>query len=432
MMQMKRYNIEWIVQGRANIQMSSTTQAESTRPAGAPGGAHAADPAEASAPELPLAGLTVVELGHSVAAPFAGMVLAELGANVLKIEAPGSGDDARRWGASLGEGTSATFESLNRDKMSAAVNLKDSRDAGRLRRFILKGADVVLQNMRPGLSRRFGIDAALVEEKPELIYCNIAAFGATGPLADRPGYDPLMQAFGGIMSITGEEGRPPVRVGPSIIDIATGMWAVIGILAALNRRTATGLGCVVDTSLYETALAWMTVPSALYLSSGDVPRRTGSEAAVAVPYKVYGACDGDLVIAAGNDNLFRRFADICGRPDWCTDPRYATNQARLENRAALNEEIERIVAADTRDNWLERLEAAGVPCAPLQNMREVLEHPQTSALAMLQQAGPGQLPLMGLPLSFLGRRPPLRRAPPRLGEHDDVLEQSDKGNDDGA
>jgi crotonobetainyl-CoA:carnitine CoA-transferase CaiB-like acyl-CoA transferase len=423
---------DMLAQARAIFHMSTTSQAESKRRVGAPGGSDGADQAGELAPELPLAGLTVVELGHSVAAPFAGMVLAELGADVLKIEAPGSGDDARRWGASQGQGTSATFESLNRDKMSAAVNLKDRQDVDRLRRFISTSADVVIQNLRPGLSKRFGLDAALVEEKPELIYCNVGAFGATGPMADRPGYDPLMQAFGGIMSITGEEGRPPVRVGPSIIDIATGMWAVIGILAALNRRAATGVGCVVDTSLYETALAWMTVPSAVYLSSGEVPRRTGSEAAIAVPYKVYSASDGDLVIAAGNDNLFRRFADICGRPDWCADLRYATNPARIENRDALNQEIDRIVAADKRDNWLARLEGAGVPCAPLQNMREVLDHAQTKALGMLQQGGSGQLPLMGLPLSFLGRRPPLRRAPPKLGEHDDVLKQTDKGNDDGA
>ena len=263
-----------------------------------------------------------VEIGHSVAAPFGGLILASLGATVLKVEAPGDGDDARTWGPPFWHGSAATFQALNRDKLTATVNLKDPGERDGLRRYVVEKADVVIQNLRPGLIERFGLDDRLVAEKPRLVYCNMAAFGRTGPLARKPGYDPLMQAFGGLMSVTGEEGRAPVRVGPSIIDMATGMWAVIGILAALRRREMTGEGGVVDTSLLETALAWMTVPAAQYLASGNVPKRIGSEAAMVAPYKAFAAADGYLVVAAGNDRLFARLCGAIGRPELATDPRF--------------------------------------------------------------------------------------------------------------
>jgi len=365
--------------------------------------------------DLPLSGITVVELGHSVAAPFAGQVLGDLGARVVKVENPDGGDDARGWGPPFWHGSSATFQALNRNKHSVAVDLKDPGEVARLRAFVVAEADVLIQNLRPGLVERFGLDAAIRNEAPRLVYCNLGAFGADGPLRDRPGYDPLMQAFGGLMSITGERDRPPVRVGPSIIDMGSALWAVIGILCALELRRRHGRGCVVDTSLFETALSWMAVPVAMRLASGRDPGRTGSEAAMIVPYKAYRAADRYLVIAAGNDNLFRRLCGVFGRTEWADDARFASNAARVENRQALNALIDAIVVEHPASFWVALLDAAGVPAAPLQAVGEVLAHEQTKALGMLQATPDAEMQFVGLPLRFDGERPPIRRAPPTLG-----------------
>lgn len=379
-----------------------------------------------------LSGLTVVELGHSVAAPFGGQTLAVLGARVIKVENPTNGDDARTWGPPFWEGASSCFQSLNREKLSITVDFKDDQQLAELKTLIFSEADLVIQNQRPGLLKRFGLDgAALRKEKPGLIYCNIGAFGSEGPLSTKPGYDPLMQAFSGIMSITGEEGREPVRVGPSIIDIAAGMWCCIGLLSALHRRHQTGEGCEVDTSLFETALAWMTIPTAIYLSSNEVPVRTGSEAAMLAPYKVYRAADDYLVIAAGNDNLFGRLCDVLGVPQWKTDPRFISNPVRVENRNDLNQFIQDLVVTDTRDNWLKKLDDGGVPGIALQSVDQVVTHPQTEALGMLQASPDGKMNLMGVPLSFDGERPGFHRNPPKLGEHTQAILQqtTDDAND---
>jgi crotonobetainyl-CoA:carnitine CoA-transferase CaiB-like acyl-CoA transferase len=227
---------------------------------------------------LPLSGLFVVEIGTSIAAPFGAFVLAELGAEVLKIERPGSGDDARSWGPPFFDGASPMFRAINRDKQSAVVDLKDARECNALRELIVARADVVLQNLRPGVVEGCGLDArTLRQRKPSLIYCSLSAYGASGPLRDKPGYDPLMQACGGIMSITGDAGRDPVRVGPSIVDQGCGMWAAIGILAALHRRQLTGEGCEIDGSLYETAVSWCGMHIATYNVTGTLPQPMGSE-----------------------------------------------------------------------------------------------------------------------------------------------------------
>lgn len=357
----------------------------------------------------------MVELGHSVAAPFGGQVLAELGARVVKVERPSVGDDARAWGPPFWGSVSTTFLSFNRDKQSIAVDLKDDEARARLRSFILEQADIVLQNMRPGLVAKYGLDQSLREDKPGLIYCNLSAYGAVGPLKSHPGYDPLMQAFGGIMSITGEEGREPVRVGTSIVDMAAGMWAVVGILAALRRRSETGQGSTVDTSLFETALSWMTASCTHYLACGEIPRRLGSEAVMLAPYKAYSARDGYLVVAAGNDNHFRRLCEVLGHPEWPDDARFASVSQRVRNRVALNSAVEAVIAGRDRAYWIGELEAAQVPVAPLQNVAEVLGHAQTKALGMMQAAPDSEISLMGLPLSFDGARPPFLQAPPALG-----------------
>jgi len=379
----------------------------------------------------PLAGLVVVELGTSVAAPTATMILAELGAQVFKVENPRGGDDARAWGPPFFNGDGMNFVALNRNKRSVAIDLKNETERAALRRFILARADIVVQNLRAGVVEKFKLDAAsLTAEKPSLIYCNLAAFGARGPRADKPGYDPLMQAFGGIMSITGHDGDEPVRVGPAIIDKGTGMWLIIGALAALHRRTATGRGCVVDGSLYETALHWMAVPTAQYLASQRVPRRMGSENLALAPYRAFEASDGWLVIAAGNDGQFARLAAALGHLEWAQDARFRTNPDRVVNRAAINALVAQAIAAAPRAHWQALLDTAAVPCAPVLTIAEVLDEPQSQALGMLQQAPDGGLSLMGLPLSFDGERPPLRSSAPRLGDATDVV--LGKRRDDGA
>ncbi len=364
----------------------------------------------------PLAGLVVVELGTSVAAPAATMILAELGAEVFKVENPRGGDDARAWGPPFFNGDGMNFVALNRNKKSVAVDLKNERERAALRRFILARADVVVQNLRAGVVEKFALDArSLTAEKPSLIYANLAAFGARGPRADKPGYDPLMQAFGGVMSITGHDGDEPVRVGPAIIDKGSAMWLIIGALAALHRRDATGRGCVIDGSLYETALHWMAVPTAQYLATKRVPRRMGSENLALAPYRAFEAADGWLVIAAGNDGQFARLAAVLGHPEWPGDARFRTNADRVGNREAINALVAAAIARQSRAHWQAALDDAGVPCAPVLSIAEVLEHPQSRALGMLQQAPDGGLPLMGLPISFDGERPPLRASAPKLG-----------------
>ncbi|HWG04382.1 MAG TPA: CoA transferase [Beijerinckiaceae bacterium] len=372
-------------------------------------------------PDQPLAGTVVVELGHSVAAPFAGRILGDMGATVIKVENPKHGDDARQWGPPFWNGVSTAFGGLNSNKLSTAVDLKNETERAALRRLLVERADVVVQNMRPGLVAELGLDARLRAENKRLIYCNLTAFGAVGPFANRPGYDPLMQAFGGIMSITGEDGRPPVRVGPSIVDMSTGMWAVIGILAALYRRTATGEGCEIDTSLFESTLSWIGSGASGYLATGKVPVRRGTEMPFLVPYKVYEAADGYILIAAGNDNLFARLAEAVGHAEWLQDPRFATNPQRVINRDVVNAALQDAVQLQPRKHWIDRLEQARVPCAGLQTVDEVLEHPQTKAVEMLQRTPDGKMAYMGLPISFDGVRPKMRVGPPELGADTNIV-----------
>lgn len=368
---------------------------------------------------LPLAGITVVEFSTSVAGPYAGMVLAELGAEVFKIENPQGGDIARLWGPPFVDGVAPVFLALNRNKRSVAVDLKDPAQRDRLRAFIEARADVVIQNMQPGLMVRLGLDAATLRaRRPDLVYCDMLAFGATGPKAAQPGYDPLMQACTGIMSVTGQPGddAAPVRVGPSLVDQGSGMWAALSVLAALLTRARSGRAPEVSLSLYETALAWLPVQFAKYLVTGNVPGKLGSENAGMAPYTAFEADDGWLVIAAGNDGQFRRLAEVLGAPELPADPRFATNPARVEHRGLVNETVQRLVAVRPRQHWLEALTAVGVPCAPVLSLDEVVADPQFAALDMLQDDPDREMRLMGLPVSFDGRRPPLRRGPPALGE----------------
>lgn len=370
----------------------------------------------------PLEGIVVIEIGHSVAAPFAGLVLGQLGAEVIKVEHPGTGDHARKWGASLGDGASALFQAVNRDKLGIALDLRDESHRAALLDLIERRADVVIQNLRPNSIEALGLGAAELRlRKPGLIYCNLSAFGGVGPMGSKPGYDPLMQAFGGLMSVTGEEGRPPVRIGVSIVDIGTGMWSVIGILAALFERQSGRRGGIVETSLYETALSWMGAHIAEFSTDGRDARRLGSGAPQIVPYEMFETEDGNLMVAAGNDSLFAKLSAVVGHAEWSRDPRFAGNQARIQNRLKLSMMLQQIFRRQSTAHWRERLDAANIPNAPLQSTAAVIDHQQTAALDILQRLPDVGVTAVGIPIRFDGHRPPLRGPAPRLGEHTEQL-----------
>lgn len=376
---------------------------------------------EASQTSQPFQGLVVVELGHSVAAPFTGLILAELGAEVIKVEKT-DGDDARRWGPPFWEGQGAYFQALNRNKKSVVCNLRDEIEVEALRRLIVDRADIVIQNLRPGHVQKLGLDAATLRaRKPALIYCNLGAFGSVGPLKDRPGYDPLMQAFSGIMSTTGEPGRQSVRVAPSIVDMGTGMWGVIGVLSALQRRHQTGEGQEVDVSLFETAATWASLLAAQVMSSGQEVQKQGSGAPGIAPYKAYATQDGEVVISAGSDALFRSLCGVLGHPEWVTNARYVDNPARVANQETLYALIDAVVATQPTAYWVDALERAGVPCAPVNTIGQMLEHAQTKALDLLHPVPGTGMRFVGLPVSFDGQRPRVRSGPPALGAHTQQL-----------
>ena len=370
----------------------------------------------------PLAGLVVIEIGHSIAAPYAGMILGELGAEVIKVENPSTGDACRGWGPPFAEGAATCFHAVNRAKRGIAVDLADPAEAARLRELIIERADIVIHNLKYGALDKYGLGAAeLVAAKPSLVFCNLAAFGAVGPLRDRPGYDPMMQAYSGLMSLLGEDGRPPVRVAASIIDMGSAMWSVIGILAAVQERGRTGKGGIVDTSLLETGLAWMSIYLAGYLANGAIPERHGSGVDMIVPYQAFAASDGYLMVAAGNDNLFRRLCAALGRPSLAEDARFRTNGDRVVHRRELVPILADLFVSEPVSHWAALLDAAGIPNGPIHTLEQVARDPQIVALGIIQRLPQGNLPLVGLPLSFDGVRPPFARPAPGLGEDNEAI-----------
>ncbi len=370
----------------------------------------------------PLAGLKVLEIGHSIAAPYAAAIMGEMGADIIKLENPGSGDYARGWGPPFSAGTSTIFQAMNRGKRAITADLKDPAQRDRVRRLIIEEMDVVLHNLKPVALDKLGLGAeSLLAEKPSLIFCNLGAFGSVGPLKDLPGYDPLMQAFGGLMSMLGEDGRPPVRVSVSIMDLATGMWSALGILAAHIERQRTGIGGLIDTSLFETSCAWMGIPLASYLASGILPARAGSGVREIVPYQAYPTSDGYIMVASGNDGLFQRLCQAIGRPDLGADPRYEKNAGRVENRAELIGQLCATFATDSVAAWVPKLAAVGVPAGPVQTLDQVANHPQTEAVGMIQTSPDGSVRTIGLPISFDGVRPDYRGVAPGLGADNGLL-----------
>ncbi|MET7511827.1 CoA transferase [Streptomyces albidoflavus] len=374
--------------------------------------------------DLPLSGVVVVELSDSASAPFSGKILAELGAEVWKVERP-SGDSARGWGPSTWKGSGAAFHALNRGKRCISIDIKDSEQLATLHQLIAERADVFLHNLRPGAAATYGLDPdSLRVTKPELICCEIGAFGHEGPLNTLPGYDPLMQAFSGIMSITGEEGQPPVRAGVSIVDFGSGMWAVIGILAALHRRRTKHCGATVNGSLLETALAWMSVGIANHSADGEPGGRHGSGVAFIVPHRAYPTADGDLIVSCANDVLFARLCEVVGRPEWAEDERFATNAGRLRHRKEIDRLIGERLAEESRAHWQRRLQAHGIPVAPIHTTAEAVAHEQTRALGIIGSPSEDEIGLVGLPLSFDGRRPPPLAAARDIGADNDRLDEA--------
>jgi crotonobetainyl-CoA:carnitine CoA-transferase CaiB-like acyl-CoA transferase len=357
----------------------------------------------------PLDGVRVVDVTASLAGPSCTQLLAALGADVVKVE-PREGDHARAWGPPFVDGDGVLFFAANAGKRSLAVDLEDDLDEV-LR--LADAADVFVQSLRPGLAERRGLGAdALRGRNPQLVYCTIGAYGNVGPLADRPGYDPLMQAATGLMSVTGEADGPPVRAGVSLVDFATGQWAAIGILAALLEREHTGVGRTIDTSLYETSLALLASQLATYAATGEAPGRHGSAFPLIAPYEVFPTSDGALMIVAGSDGLYERLRTVLGLPE---DERFRTNPERVRNRAALVALLSERLCTGTSAEWEAALSAAGVPASPLRDVGEAFRHEQTRALGILQQLGNGTT--VSPPLSVDGERVRHRTPPPRLGDH---------------
>jgi len=374
---------------------------------------------------LPLEGLVVADLTQNVAGPFCAQILGDMGAEVVKVERPGRGDDARAWAPPQWGEESATFMAFNRNKRSLALDLKRDGGVEILRRLVGR-ADVFVQSLHAGAVQGLGLDfAGATALNPRLVYCSITAFGTEGPLKDRPGYDPLMQAFGGLMSINGHPGQEPARVGTSIVDMGTGMWAALGIVAALRERDRTGRAVEVTTALFETALMWVCYHAMGYLGTGETPLPHGSGTAMIAPYQAFPTTDGYAMIAAGSDSLFARLAAALGSPELVRDPRFADNPSRVRHREALVEALSALTRRRSSAALIEALQEAGVPSAPIHSVDAALAEPQTKASGMLIGAAHPRIPdyaSLGLPIRWDRERPQVRRVPPLLGEHSaDVL-----------
>ena len=382
------------------------------------------------APEGALTGMRVLDLTQVMAGPFCTMVLADLGADVVKVENPDAGDQTRRsWGRSGRGEDSRAFLALNRNKRSVVLDLKSPEGLAEFHRLVAT-ADVVVENWRPGVAARLGVDYdTLAVIRPSLVYASISGFGQSGPYADRPGYDLIAQAMTGVMSITGEPGGRPVKSGIPVADLGSGLFCAVGILAAWISSRDTGHGQHVETSLFESVLALAVWESTEFWDTGRVPAKLGSANRMSAPYQALATRDGFVTIGANNDRLWRRLCAALDLPDLPGDPRFATNPGRMENRAQLVEVLEeRLVERGTAE-WVDLLLAAGVPAGPIQDYRQVLEEdPHVKARGMvqrLQHPVEGELPVLASPLRLSRTPPSIRRPPPLLGQHtDEVLERA--------
>ncbi|MBD3010193.1 MULTISPECIES: CaiB/BaiF CoA transferase family protein [Streptomyces] len=373
----------------------------------------------------PLAGIKVVDLSKILAGPYVTMSLADLGADVIKVEHPDGGDPTRGWGPPFNGPDATYYLAANRGKRSVTLDLKSPLGQEAVHR-LLTTADVVVENFRPGssLARVFDYED-LSARYPRLVLLHISAFGDHGPLRDEPGYDMIAQASAGLMSLTGEPDGPPVKAGYAMGDLSAALFGLIGVTSALVERERTGHGQYVTTSLYESQLALHINWATGYFATGERPGRLGSGHPSLVPYQAYPAADGHFVIAVGNDALFRRLCAALRNPQWADDPRFATNRDRVANRTALNAKLQAVLVDDTVAHWCALLGSEGVPVTPIRHLDEVYDCPQTEALGMLRHVDHpaiGPLRQIAFPVTFRGERPPMRTAPPTLGQHSrDVL-----------
>ncbi len=369
----------------------------------------------------PLDGIKVVEIGQALAGPLAGVILADMGADVIKVEKPDGGDDARLWGPPFVDGDSVMFHATNRGKKSVTLDIKDAADVEKLKSLV-RDADIVIQNLRPGIVDELGIGSdAMMAVNPRVIYCSIWAFGNTGPLKKAPGFDPLLQSYGAVVTLTGRPDDPPTFCAPAINDTATGMWCVIGALAALKQRDRTGVGCVMDSSLFESAVAWVQGPLNAYNFTGNMPQRHGAASATLAPYQIFETADRPICIAAGNDRLFVKLARAMGHPEWCLDPLLSDGRKRAANRMAVVNVMQPVLLTRTRQEWMGIIGEAGVPCAPVNSIAELAETEQLQAMDMMRVLPGSNLKVVGLPISFDGQRPHPRGGSPKLGEHNQAV-----------
>ena len=382
----------------------------------------------------PLAGMRVLELAQIMAGPTCGMMLADLGADVIKIEKLPGGDDSRGYREPRINGVSAPFLMMNRNKRGIALNLKHPQGRDILLRMV-RDADVLTENFRHGTMEKLGLGYdTLSRGNPGLIYCQISGFGRNGPLRDQGGFDLIAQGYAGLMSVTGEPGRPPVKTGNPVADIAAGILAVAGVAAAYAHKQKTGQGQLVDTSLFEAALQQTFWHAAIHFATGESPGPTGSAHVLSAPYQAFHASDGWVNIGGANQANWERIADVLGHPQWRDDPRFATNTARMQNIEALTAAINAVLGTRTKAEWTERLAAAGVPVGPVHSLGEALAHPQTLARGMvvdLVHPQAGAIKAIGCPLHFSATPTQITRPAPLLGEHTrEVL--ADYGYDDAA
>jgi crotonobetainyl-CoA:carnitine CoA-transferase CaiB-like acyl-CoA transferase len=389
----------------------------------------------------PLDGITVLDLTRVLSGPYCTMLLADMGARVIKVEQPGKGDDTRAWGPPFlypsaqspraGDptvvGESAYFLSINRNKESVTLDFKHPEGRDVLERLIAK-SDVLVENFRPGTLTKLGLDyQALAAKYPRLVYCSISGFGQSGPRTKEPGYDAIMQAEGGLMSITGAAGGEPYRLGVAIVDIVSGMFAAYGVAMGLFARERTGRGQEVDLAMLDATVALLTYQAGNFFASGKIPARLGNRHPSIVPYETFAASDGDFVLAVGNDDQWRRFRDVAGLPD---DPRFSTNRQRVTAYDELRPFVADRLRERPRAFWIERLTSAGVPCGSVRNFQELFDDPQLAAremIAHVEHATIGQLRALGVPVKLSDTPGAVRTPPPTLGQHTDAVLQQDLG-----
>ena len=381
----------------------------------------------------PLAGLRIFDLTRILAGPTCTQLLGDLGAEVIKIERPGAGDDTRKWGppylkdrAGADSHESAYYLSSNRNKRSLTLDIAQPEGQALARR-ILADCDVLVENFKVGSLAKFKLDyASLKTDFPSLVYCSITGFGQTGPYAKRAGYDYLAQGMGGIMSLTGETEGDPIKVGVGIADVVCGLYASSGILAALRHRDATGEGQQIDVSLLDTQVAWLVNEGLNYLMSGQIPKRQGNEHPNIVPYKTLPAADGYFILAVGNDGQFRRFCTLAGAPELAEDPRFDSNPNRIRNREALYDLLPALTRQKTAAEWLEKLADLGVPAGPVNNLQQVFADPQVQSREMridmdYPESEAGKVALIGSPMKLSGTPVSYRHPPPRMGQQTEEI-----------